>query len=143
MLTRVGKVTNIYPNTGKVKVMYEDSKSSSLPLAMLTMNGEYSMPNTGDKVVTLHLENGSSKGFVLGTYYGSGTPPKAKAGYRKDFGEKVYVTCNEGSYVLKGEEIVLDAESVVLQCSYGTVTLKELLKRMERIEEHLSLQHMV
>lgn len=142
MITRVGKVTNIYPDTGRVKVMYEDSKSSSLPLAMLTMNGEYSMPNTGDKVVTLHMENGSSKGFVLGTYYGGGMLPKANAGYRKELGKKAYVTCNDGCYVLKGQEIVLVAESVTFQCSCGTVTLEELLKRLERIEEHLSLPDM-
>lgn len=143
MFTRVGKVTNIYPDTGQVKVMYEDSKSTSLPLAMITMNGEYSMPKTGDRVVTLHLENGSSKGFVIGTYYGGGMLPKANAGYRKDFDEKAYASCNGGSYVLKAKDIVLDAGAVTLQCSSGTVTLEELLKRLERIEEQLSLPHMV
>lgn len=142
MLTRVGKVTNIYPDTGRVKVMYEDSKSASLPLAMLTMNGEYSMPKIGDRVVALHLENGSSKGFVIGTYYGGGMLPKANAGYRKDFDEMAYIVCNDGSYLLKAKDIVLEAGAVTLQCAYGKVTLEELLKRLERIEEHLSLPHM-
>ena len=88
---RIGKVTNIYPTTGKIKVMYEDERSASLPLSMLTMNQEYSMPAVGDKVVTVHMANGSSKGFVLGTYYGGGMQPKANAGYRKDFGSGAYV----------------------------------------------------
>ena len=65
MTVRIGKVTNIYPSQGKVKVLYEDEGNTSLPLPMLTMNREYSMPLAGERVVTLHMENGSSKGFIL------------------------------------------------------------------------------
>lgn len=77
MIVRVGKVTNIYPYDGKVKVLYEDTKNTSLPLSMLMVNGEYSMPKLGDKVLTIHMANGSSKGFVLGTYSGGNTQPKS------------------------------------------------------------------
>lgn len=133
---RIGKVTNVYPSTGKVKVMYEDKGSASLPLSMLAMNQEYSMPAVGDRVVTLHMENGSSKGFVLGTYYGGGMQPKASSGYRKDFGSGVYATCNGGFYLLF-------AGSVGVQCSYGTITVEEMMKRLERIEEQLGLPHTI
>lgn len=225
MRTRIGKVTNIYPSTGKVKVMYEDEGSASLPLSMLTMNQEYSMPAVGDRVVTMHMENGSSKGFVLGTYYGGGMQPKANAGYRKDFGSGVFVICRGGAYQLSagsvsvkggsrasvsgggaavslngdaslvganvtigsaaasededsGEvepdvylkiteesaeikavsEIVLEsdadisikavnatveAEEITLKCSYGTITVEELMKRLERIEDQLGLPHII
>ena len=107
MKMRIGKVTNIYPSTGKIKVMYEDAKNASLPLAMLTMNQEYSMPSVGDRVVTMHMENGSSKGFVLGTYYGGGMQPKANSGYRKDFGPGAYAACKSGQYRLSAKEIAL------------------------------------
>lgn len=50
MVTRIGKVTKVYPGEGRVKVTFEDSGSSSLPLAVLTMNKEYSMPSVGDRV---------------------------------------------------------------------------------------------
>lgn len=135
MNVRVGRVTNVYSG-GKVKVMYEDKKNTSLPLSMLTMNNEYSMPSVGDRVLTVHMENGSSKGFVLGTYYGGGTQPKANSGYRKDFGGGAYAACGNGKYELH-------AEDITLECSYGKITLEELMKRIERIEDNLGLPHTI
>lgn len=225
MRTRIGKVTNVYPAAGKVKVLYEDEGSASLPLAMLTMNQEYSMPMVGDKVVTMHMENGSSKGFVLGTYYGGGMQPKANAGYRKDFGGGAYAICKGGAYMLssgsvsikgarkasvaggsaavsldgdakmvgvnvtigntaasgdgdageaepdvylkisdeaaelkavteilleaetglaiKAQRVTVEAEEILLKCSYGEVTVEEMMKRLERIEDQLGLLHTV
>lgn len=225
MRIRIGKVTNIYASTGKVKVMYEDEGNSSLPLSMLTMNQEYSMPAVGDRVVTIHMENGSSKGFVLGTYYGGGIQPKTNKGYRKEFECDAYVSCIDGGYLLSagsvnvkgakratvsgggaalflngdaamvgksitigsaavsenedsGEiepdiylkiteesaeikavsEIVLEsdenisiktasttveADEITLKCSYGTITVEEIMKRLERIEEQLELSHVI
>ncbi|MCM1189797.1 MAG: hypothetical protein NC541_10945 [bacterium] len=150
MRTRIGKVTNVYPTTGKVKVMYEDEESPSLPLSMLTMNQEYSMPAVGDRVVTIHLESGSSKGFVLGTYYGGNMLPKASAGYRKDFGKDAYIVCKDGAYelsaksvVIKARNIVLEADEITLKCSYGEIAVEELIRRMERIEDQLELSHTV
>lgn len=163
---RIGKVTQVYPNTGKVKVVYEDDGNASLQLSMLTMNQEYSLPAVGDRVLTMHMENGSSKGFVLGTYYGGGMQPKANAGYRKDFGSGVYVTCKSGKYQLsagsielscggatislgkakeesrlKADTLVIEAEDLTLRCSYGEETVENILKRIERIEDQLGLPH--
>lgn len=118
MFLRVGKVTNIYPSTGRIKVLYEDEKSASMPIPMLTMNNEYSMPAVGDKVVAVHMGNGSSKGFVLGTYYGGGTQPKASGGYRKDFGGGAYVVCRGGAYELHADEINL-------KCGDHQILIKE------------------
>ena len=208
MRTRIGKVTNVYPSTGKVKVVYEDEGNTSLPLSMLTMNREYSMPAVGDRVVTMHMENGSSKGFVLGTFYGGGMQPKANAGYRKDFGSGAYAVCRSGTYLLsaggaavslngdaslmgavvmigsavvsedsgevepdvylkitedeaelkavakisieaktnisiKAQNIMVTAEKITLKCSYGEVTVEELMKRLERIEDQLGLPHAI
>lgn len=202
MFLRVGKVTNIYPTTGKIKVMYEDEGSASLPLSMLTMNNEYSMPAVGERVVTVHMANGSSKGFVLGTYYGGGMQPKANGGYRKDFGEGAYAICTGGFYLLKStqaivsgtgakvslgsnavltglkvkigsvtasedeisgdpdpevyleiteeeavlkalSEITIEADDITLKCSYGKITVEEMIKRLERIEDQLGLPHTI
>lgn len=197
MFLRVGKVTNIYPSTGKVKVMYEDAKNASLPLSMLTMNNEYSMPAVGDRVVTAHMGNGSSKGFVLGTYYGGGTQPKANSGYRKDFGGGAYATSQNGAYEMyanaisfrcgnyhillkedveiagntvfiesedghlsidtdaellaagniliesEGGSVTVKADQITLECSYGKITVEEIIKRLERIEDELSLPHTI
>lgn len=151
MSLRVGKVTNVYPSEGKVKVLYEDKRNTSLPLSMLTMNDEYSMPSVGDRVVTIHMDNGSSKGFVLGTYYNKSMQPKAGEGYRKDFGSGVYVTVNGGEYLLNASDIkvladgslFIQADNITLECSYGKVTVEELMKRLERIEDSLGLEHTI
>ena len=107
MRMRIGKVTQVFPSTGKMKVLYEDENNASLQLSMLTMNNEYSMPKVGDRVLTMHMENGSSKGFVLGTYYGGGTQPKANSGYRKDYGGGAYATVKSGGYKLSAGSIEL------------------------------------
>lgn len=137
MRMRIGKVTNIYPSDGKVKVLYEDEKNASLPLSMLTYNQEYSLPKVGDKVVTMHMENGSSKGFVLGTYYGGGTQPKANAGYRKDFGGSAYAKCAEGAYFLNAGTITLNADEVTLTCVSGSIKVSELIKKLEEMDKML------
>ena len=137
MRLRVGKVTNIYPALGKVKVLYEDEQNTSRPLSMLTMNDEYSMPTVGARVLTVHMENGSSKGFVLGTYYGGSMQPKAGAGYRKDFGDGSYVTCQGGEYLLRAKNITIQAESITLASSQGEITLEDLIKRLDDMEQKL------
>lgn len=149
---RIGKVTKIYPDTGKVQVVYEDENNASLQLSMITMNQEYSMPKIGDKVLTMHMENGSSKGFVLGTYYGGGMQPKASSGYRKDFGSGVFVTCQSGTYNLLAGSINLSGsdasfsineDDITLKCAYGEESFENILKRIERIEDQLGLPHTI
>lgn len=138
MNVRVGKVTNVYPDTGKVKVLYEDTNNTSMPLSMLTLNNEYSMPEIGDRVLTVHMENGSSKGFVLGTYYGGGMKPTASSGYRKDLGGGAYVSCQNGKYLLKAKNVTIEADNIAFACSGGTITANDIIKNLGDIEEELS-----
>ena len=172
MAIRIGRVTSVYPSEGRVKVVYEDSRSSSLPLPMMALNQEYSMPKIGDRVVTLHMDNGSSKGFVLGNYYGGGSQPKANIGYRKDY-DGAYLVCTGGHYqlqteqltlnanslitlksanaeltlgvesVLKAQSVSVEADDITLKCSYGEITIEDLMKRIERIEDQLGLPHTI
>ena len=97
------------------------------------------MPEVGDKVVTAHMTNGSSKGFVFGTYYGGGRQPAAESGYRKDLDDSAYVTCKDGMYLLHAKDIMVEAENITLKCSYGEITVEDLLKRLEAIEELLNI----
>lgn len=140
MAIRIGRVSNVYPSEGKVQVVYEDSRSSSMPLSMLTMNREYLMPDSGERVLTLHLENGSSKGFVLGTFYGGLMRPKSDAGYRKDFGEKAYVTCTNGNYMIHAGKVSIEADDIILKCANGNISVGEILERLEKIEKMLGTQ---
>ena len=223
---RVGKVTNVYANTGRVKVEFEDADNTSCEIPMLTFNAEYLMPKVGDKVVTAHLGNGMSKGFVLGTYYGA-KQPKASSGYRKDFSSGTYAKASGGNYSIhasskasisgggaalsldgnaslvgteatlgsgsgdeddaapetyvkttsdtvegkgtninleaesemtlkgltigiegttlsiKGTDITIEASNLTLSCSYGSQTLEQILKRIERCEDQHGLPHTI
>lgn len=134
MILRVGKVIETFPDKGRVQVSYEDTGSSSLPLPLLTMNREYTMPHLGDMVVTLHFENGSSRGICLGTYYGGSNLPQADEGYRKDFDDDAKMECLDG-------ELTISAKEIFLSCEYGTESLENLLKRIERLEDALSISH--
>ena len=158
MSVRIGRVTSVNPTEGRVKVAYEDSRSSSLPLPMLSMNNEYSMPKIGDRVLTVHMDNGSSKGFVFGTFYGGGSQPKANSGYRKDF-DRACLICEDGHYQLQAVQVTLNAESLIallakegisieadditLKCPYGEITVEDLMKRLERVENRLGLPHTI
>lgn len=126
MNIRVGRVTNVYPSEGKVKVLYEDTDNVSMPLSLLTMNNEYSMPEVGDRVLTLHMPNGSSKGFVLGTYYGGSNKPLADDGYRKDFGRGAYISrTKEGAITIHSEN------DITLSCASGSITLSEIIEKLK------------
>lgn len=142
-MLRVGTVTNVYPDTGKVKVYYEDTESSSLPLPMISMNKEQSMPEAGDTVITLHMTNGSSQGFCLGTYFDDDYEGSTK--YTKEFDNKAYVECDEGKYILRCEgitleakEVMLEAKDIMLKCENGSITLSELLKKLDSHEKRIS-----
>lgn len=65
-MVRIGKVTNVYLPEGKAKVVYEDEGNVSIPLPVIVVGAWRPMPSIGERVVTVHMENGSSKGFILG-----------------------------------------------------------------------------
>ncbi|MGP1434972.1 MAG: hypothetical protein ACTTKP_11980 [Catonella sp.] len=134
-MIRIGTVTNVYPNNGKVKVYYEDTESSSLPIPMLSMNREQSMPEVGDIVITLHLANGSNKGVCLGTYFDDDYEGSEK--YTKEFDDKAFLECEKGKYRLKCEDVKLEAKEITLKCSKGSITLSELLKKLDEHEKQL------
>lgn len=136
MIIRIGKVTNVYPATGKVKVLYEDVNNTTVEIPLLTLGNEYNMPVVGSYVITAHLQNGSSKGFVLGTYWSNNNrPPETGVGvYRKDMGGGVYARSSGGTYRLNAPNIELVSDS-------GTVTAAMLVTALDRIaslEERIS-----
>lgn len=129
-MLRIGKVTKLYPEEGKIQVTYEDSASASMPLPMIS-NGEYNMPAIGERVVVAQMDGeGSSKGFVLGTYFNTENRPSATSGYRKDLTAGVYVECIGGACKVHATSIELDADKVTL----GGQTVSDILKRIENLE---------
>ena len=130
MIVRIGKVTNIYPAKGKVKVLYEDRKQASAEIPMLTFNEEYKMPSVGDRVLTLHMENGGSKGFCLGTYWNANKLP-TEANYKKDLGGGAYIERNDS-------EVVLYAPTLILSSGAGTINLDTLIEKVQELEQKVS-----
>ena len=141
MELRVGRVIETYQQTGRVKVTYEDTDTSSLELPMLTMNNECSLPGVGSRVATLHFDNGSSKGIVLGTYYYDGNTPAAASGYRKDFGNGCYVTSDgdidftAGSTGISVKEIVQKFNELSRQIKSLSTAVDALNTKTTALEE--------
>lgn len=143
---RIGEVTQIFPEEGKVKVCYEDDDNASCKLPLLMFNGEYLMPEVGDTVLTIHRPSGSSEGFVIGKYYSEDNEVKADLEegeiFRKDITEDTFISVNEENltkietkrFQLKGEdtEFQLDkekkshlkADDLLIQSKSGTLEIK-------------------
>ena len=128
MIVRIGRVSAIFG--GKVQVNYEDLDSTS-EVPMLTFNNEYSMPNVGDLVLTLHRENGSSKGYCLGTFYGISNTPDTEADYYKDLKNGAYLKNISGELTISGDDITLS-------CTSGDLNLKELIEKLADFETRIS-----
>lgn len=151
---RIGKVVNVFPKSGQAKVEYEDTGSTSLPLHMLTFNREYSLPEVGEHVVTMHMDNASSSGFIFGTYYGADNSPAAETGYRKEFDQNAHAESVNGNYTLeaRGIELKVDASNVKITNTgitmnaadvtmitpAGTVSVSSLIREMAELKEKVN-----
>lgn len=65
---RIGKVSSVSGN--EIKVTYEDRQGEVTHEFPVVSNGVYRVPKVGETIVVLHMSNGSSNGFVLGTLAG-------------------------------------------------------------------------
>lgn len=139
MIVRVGEVMKVFASEGKVQVMYADTDSASLPLPMLTFNKEYSLPKIGDMVITLHFQNGSSRGVCLGTYYGTENVPEVANGYFKELLKNASIANDEGDMTITAtKSITIDAKDITLKCNYKTITVEDLIRRIENLENIIS-----
>lgn len=87
-LIRIGSVSSIDYENGRVKVLFKD-KDNTVSDFLPMLSSEYFMPKINDLVVCLFI-NGTQKGFCLGKYFSkSNIPVESGNGvYYKDlFGE--------------------------------------------------------
>ncbi len=85
---RVGKVSSVNYQTGMAQIVYTDKgQAVTAEMPLLNYNDEYNMPTVGSQVAVAHLENGSSRGVILGNVWDKkNTPAESGSGlYRKDF----------------------------------------------------------
>ncbi|PXV87368.1 hypothetical protein C8E03_110129 [Lachnotalea glycerini] len=113
---RIAKVSSVNYQTGMLRVTYTDKgKAVSTELPYTNQNSEYFMPNVGEYVQVNLLSNGTTKGFVTGTYWGKGNqPPESGKGiYRKDLSKTpgaalIRYDDGTGDLLIKGANVHLN-----------------------------------
>ena len=137
-LVRVGIVTNILADTGKVKVKFEETGnmlSYDLPVLFSKTQDDkfYFMPDIGEQVLCVFLPFGLEQGFILGSFYSSKDLPsvsdknksqiKFKDGTIIEYdreAKKLLIDCNGDISIkctnaeVKAEKVEIDSESIDL-----------------------------
>jgi len=95
---RVGRVINVYPNKGTVRVEIDDIdnvKSYELPIIFQKTGNDkfYCMPDIHEHVLVKFLPNGLEQGFVIGSFYSSEDKPPVTDP------DKYHVKFSDGSFM--------------------------------------------
>lgn len=54
------------------------------------------------------------------------------------------IVLESDAYVsIQAASATVEADEITLKCSYGTITVEEMMKRLERIEDQLGLPHTI
>lgn len=126
-MVRIGTVTNIFPE-GRATVYFEDTNNTSLPLPVVAVNNEFILPEVGDRVITLHLDNSSTKGFVLSSYFdGGGFVAPDGVDFQKTISGDVTILAKEGNYEISSSKIVF-------KTAKHEIDLDNLVERIEALE---------
>lgn len=135
-IVRIGKVSSTDPTTATVKVVFSDLDnmvSDDLPVVypQANKNKAYAMPDVGENVLCIFIEQGVGDGFCIGCFYtDTETPPTTDQ-------EKVNYTFEDGTvleYDRKEHKLKADikgnaeitAENVSLKCTNGSINGENL-----------------
>jgi len=120
----VGKVCSIDPEHCTVRVIFEDRNLVSYDLPVLVrqtkINKDFYMPDIGEHVVCVFLDNGSEQGFVLGAFYSKQDRVSSLTNgdkRRTDFGDGTWVEYdrNTGACTVHAKgAILIESESHVM-----------------------------
>lgn len=85
-MIKLGVVSTADPASGSVRVTFADQDDMvTAPLPVITASGwgrGISVPEPGETVLCVFLDNGRSAGFCLGTYYGVEENPPGNSNQR-------------------------------------------------------------
>lgn len=105
---RIGTVSSIDPETGMVRVMYQDrGREVTQPLPYATFGEEFRMPAPGARVLVLHLGSGSEMGVVLGTYWNRNNPAGNPGLYHKDLGGGAFFDYDGKTLTIAAEHVCM------------------------------------
>lgn len=130
---RVGRVSSVNAKKGTVSVVYPDrNESATDEMPYFSFGGIYRMPKKEQMVVVLHLENGSSAGIVLGTYWNEIDNPT-------EGGADTFSMDMTGGALLKavGGEIMLRGSGITLDSGRG-ITVAEIIRKLDEYDARIS-----
>ena len=117
---RIGKISSVDYDNGMAKVVYTDRDNMvTAYLPVLSLTGEYRMPNINDEVLVCHLSNGTSAGVIVGKFWDADNKPavSGKGKFLKELGSepgKAYISCVDDEITFKDK--------------HGSITLKAIIE---------------
>nr|WP_302600028.1 phage baseplate assembly protein V [uncultured Cellulosilyticum sp.] len=126
-IVRIGKVSSVKAERGTVQVVFADMDnmvSTDLPVLFPQglKNKAYAMPDVGENVVCIFMEQGVGDGFCLGCFYTPAQPPPIQGA------EVVHYAFSDGTYIaydrkthkltadIKEGEVDITAKKVNVDC---------------------------
>ncbi|WP_022850653.1 phage baseplate assembly protein V [Limisalsivibrio acetivorans] len=133
-IARPGRVTNIYPAKGTVRVEFAESYgllSYELPVLVGKTQDDkhYHMPDIGEHVLCVFLPSGLEQGFVIGSFYSSvDTPPAATENkHHIRFSDGTWLEYDRASHHLRADvvgDVTIRNDGNTLVDSGGDITMK-------------------
>ncbi len=123
---RIGKVTNVYPERGSVRVEIADIdhvKTYELPVIFSKTHKDkyYCMPDIHEHVLVKFLPNGLEQGFVIGSFYSSADkPPVADP-------DKHHIHFSDGTFIeydRKKHELKVSVQGKITVNATGGISVK-------------------
>jgi phage baseplate assembly protein gpV len=120
---RIARVSSINYRKGMASVVYTD-RNDEVSLDLPFLSYAYEMPELGDTVVVLALQNSSTKKFILGIPWSDSNGPTeyGKGIYHKRFSDGTHV-----KYDANKKEMEITADKIILkEIRAGSLTVSEL-----------------
>ena len=116
-LIRVGKVSAIYPEKARARVVFEAHKLVSYELTVIQKqtlkNRDYWMPDVGEYVLCVFLPTGNASGFIIGSLYSEQNIPGLSSN------DKRAIMFDDGTYI----EYDRKAHLLTLDVPDGTINI--------------------
>lgn len=108
-MIRVGDVSSVNPETGRVKVRFAD-KDNFVSKELALLDSEYNLPNVGDQVLCVFLPNGIEEGFCLNGFYSKKNPPPVTDSnlYHKKLDDGLTITYDKAT-----KQLTINAENPI------------------------------
>lgn len=123
-LIRIGNVSSIDPETGMVRVVYQDRHDRDAATGYMPYfcpGEEFLPPKIDDMVLVVHLSNGTTRGVVIGKFWNrTNVPPDPSAKWFKQIADEAFMKFD-------GHTLTIKAPRILLQCDGASVDVKDIM----------------